>query len=179
MTIAKERLQKDRDSLIRQLAETRETPRHQREDTVTTQRTNANPQNWRPRGINPSKPLKGEDSEEYSPWAYSVRKKLKTDAPLYADENEKVGCALSQMEAPIFGAMHSWVADMGDSLSADALFEEIEHYMGIHLQSRDAKKELLTVIMKGAKASASIITESSSYGRKPKLPLTSELRSSS
>ena len=141
-------VQKDRDSLIRQLAETRETPPHQREDTVTTQRTNANPQNWRPHGINPSKPLKGEDSEEYSPWAYSVRKKPKTDAPLYANESEKVGYALSQMEAPIFGAMHSWVADMGDSLSADALVEEIEHYMGIHLQSRDAKKELLTVIMK-------------------------------
>ena len=152
MTIAKERLQKDIDSLVRQLAETRETPRHQRENTVTTRSTNTNPQNWRPRGINPSKPLKGEDSEEYSPWAYSVRNKLKTDAPLYADENEKVGYALSQMEEPIFGAMHSWIVDTGDSLSADALFEEIEHYMGIHLQSRDAKKELLTVTMKGGES---------------------------
>ena len=151
-TLAKERLQKDRDSLIRQFAETQETPRQQREDTVATSSTNYNPQNWRPRGINPSKPLKGEDSEEYSPWAYSVRNKLKTDAPLYADESEKVGYALSQMEAPIFGAMHSWVPDMGDSLSADALFEEIEHYMGIHLQSRDAKKELLTVTMKGGES---------------------------
>ena len=46
MTIAKERLQKDIDSLVRQLAETRETPRHQREDTVATRSTNANPQNW-------------------------------------------------------------------------------------------------------------------------------------
>ena len=59
-------------------------------------------------------------SRVFSPWAYSVRNKLKTDAPLYANESEKVGYALSQMEAPIFGAMHSWVADMGDSLSADA-----------------------------------------------------------
>ena len=63
MTIAKERLQKDIDSLVRQLAETRETPHHQREDTVATRSTNANPQNWRPRVLNPSKPLKGEDSE--------------------------------------------------------------------------------------------------------------------
>ena len=37
---------------------------------------------------------------------------------------------------------------MGDSLTIDALFDEIEHYMGIHLQSRDAKKELITITMK-------------------------------
>ena len=41
---------------------------------------------------------------------------------------------VSQMEAPIFGAMHSWVVDMGDSLTIDVLFDEIEHYMGIHLR---------------------------------------------
>ena len=171
MTIAKERLKNDRDSLIRQLAETRETPRHQREDTVTTQSTNANPQNWRPRSINPSKPLKGEDSEEYSPWAYSVRNKLKTDAPLYANESEKVGYALSQMEAPIFGAMHFWVADMGDSLSADAFFEEIEHYMGIHLQSRDAKKELLTVTMNGGESVSEYYRRIFKLWQKAKTPI--------
>ena len=71
---------------------------------------------------------------------------------MYADESEKVRYALSQMEAPIFGAMHSWVADTGDSLTIDALFEEIEHYMGIHLQSRDAKKELIAITMKGGES---------------------------
>ena len=56
------------------------------------------------------------------------------------------------MEAPIFGAMHSWVVDMGDSLTIDALFDEIENYMGIHLQSRDAKKELITITMKSGES---------------------------
>ena len=147
---AKDRLQEEEETLVRRAAENN--PRYQREDTVDTQNTASNPQNWRPRGIKPSKPLRGEDPEEYSPWAYSIRNKLKTDSPLYADESEKVGYALSHMEAPIFGAMHSWVADTGDSLTSDALFEEIEHYMGIHLQSRDAKKELIAITMKGGES---------------------------
>ena len=148
---AQQDLQKEKENLERRLAAP-DSSRGQREDTATAQSTTINPQNWRPRGIHPSKPLKGEDAEEYSPWQYSLRNKLKTDSPLYANEGEKVSYSLSQMEAPIFGAMHSWVVDMGDSLTIDALFDEIEHYMGIHLQSRDAKKELITITMKSGES---------------------------
>ena len=86
---AQQDLQKEKEKLERLLAAPGPS-RGQREGTTTTHSTTINPQNWCPRGIHPSKPLKGEDAEEYSPWQYSVRNKLKTDSPLYANEGEKV-----------------------------------------------------------------------------------------
>ncbi len=44
--------------------------------------------------------------------------------------------------------MQSWVADKGTEATLDLLFEEIENYMRLHHQAKDAKKELLTIKMK-------------------------------
>lgn len=54
--------------------------------------------------------------------------------------SEKANYALSPMEAPIFGDIHSWVIETRDSLILDALFDKIEHCMAIHRQSRNAKE---------------------------------------
>ena len=51
------------------------------------------------------------------------------------------------MKDPIFDAMHSWVFDIGENLTIELFFKEIENYMGIHHQKKDAKKELLVVKM--------------------------------
>ena len=102
---------------------------------------------WRPRGISPSKPLTGKNVDEYSAWAYTVKKKLQTDAPMYAGDDDRVGYILSQMENPIFEAIHIWVEDQ-EVLTLEAFFDEVEHYMGIHLQTTQAKKDLTTIKMK-------------------------------
>lgn len=44
--------------------------------------------------------------------------------------------------------MHAWVEDKGDNLTIVTLLEEIEHRMAIHLQKRDAKKQLATIMRK-------------------------------
>jgi len=101
--------------------------------------------NWRPRGRDPKEPLKGESPDEYPPWRYAVLLKLKTDAPLFPDDDTKIGYALSQMKQPIFDDMFSWVFDRGDSVTLHDLFDEIEHYLGCHLQEREARKELISI----------------------------------
>ena len=60
--------------------------------------------------------------------------KLKTDAIQFLDEDAKIGYALSQMKQPIFDDMFTWIFDKGDSITLFDLFDEIEHYLGYHLQ---------------------------------------------
>lgn len=67
--------------------------------------------NYRPKGSNPKQPLDGNSANAYSPWAFTVRGKTNTDAPIYPNEHEKVKYALSQMTNPIFDALHTWVID--------------------------------------------------------------------
>jgi len=75
------------------------TDRTHREQTVETSLTTTSiAASWRPRGIDPSKKLKGQSPDEYGPWRYSIDEKLETDAPLYQTERSKVRYALSQME---------------------------------------------------------------------------------
>jgi len=100
--------------------------------------------NWRPRGIDPADPLTGEIVEDYGPWRYAIDEKLGTDAPLYPTDRTKVRYALAMMKNPIFSAMQNWVADTG-RVTFDDLMEEVEHYMGFHLQQRQAKKDLQTI----------------------------------
>jgi hypothetical protein len=101
--------------------------------------------NWRPRGRDPKEPLKGESRDEYPPWRYAVLLKLKTDVLQFPDEDSKIGYALSQMKQPIFDDMFTWVFDKGDSITLHDLFDEIEHYLGYHLQEREARKDLLSI----------------------------------
>lgn len=99
---------------------------------------------WRPKGTNPTKPLSGDDLEAYKPWRYQVDEKLDTDYPLYQTERRKISYAISQMTQPIFSSMQGWVADNPGITYLD-LMDEIEHYMGLHLQGRQAKKELQNI----------------------------------
>jgi hypothetical protein len=99
---------------------------------------------WRSRGKDPTKALTGEDQDAYKPWRYQVDRKIDTDFPLYPTEQSQFDYALSQMEEPLFSAMQGWVADE-INVTYLSFMTEVEHYMGLHLQERDAKKELLTV----------------------------------
>lgn len=121
--------------------------RRQREVTAASTVSESIVTNYRPIGINPSEPLKETDANEYNTWAYAIREKLETDKPLYPTDKRKVRYVLSQMKDPIFDAMHSWVFDIGNDLTLDLFFKEIENYMGIHHQKKNAKKELLTIKM--------------------------------
>ena len=124
------------------------TDRTHREQTVETSLTTTSiAASWRPRGIDPSKKLKGQSPDEYGPWRYSIDEKLETDAPLYQTERSKVRYALSQMEQPIFYTMQDYVNE-NRALSFGDLMDEVEHYLGFHLQQRDARKELQTTAQK-------------------------------
>jgi hypothetical protein len=48
------------------------------------------------------------------------------------------------MKNPIFGDMQIWVAE-NRRVSFDDLMDEVEHYVGFHLQQRQAKKDLQTI----------------------------------
>lgn len=63
--------------------------------------------NWRPRGKDPKELLTGKEPDDYPSWRFAVKKKLKTDSPIYADKDERITYALGQMKAPIFTAMQA------------------------------------------------------------------------
>jgi hypothetical protein len=129
------------------LPQTLELPLHTVRDTPAVSGISGPPDsaNWRPRGRDPKEPLKGESRDEYPPWRYAVLLKLKTDAIQFLDEDAKIGYALSQMKQPIFDDMFTWVFDKGDSITLLDLFDEIEHYLGYHLQEREARKDLIAI----------------------------------
>lgn len=126
------------------------TPYHLREHTTAPRNIKevAIPSSWRPRGTEPSKPLSGKNKDEYAAWAYTVKRKVETDAPIYVDDSAKIDYALSKMADPIFDAMLTWVQDQSDPVWAD-FFEEIEHYLGLHMQVTEAKHLLRSIKMKG------------------------------
>lgn len=122
--------------------------RAHRERTIETGFSTASTAaSWRPRGLDPSQKLKGKSPDEYGPWRYSIDEKLETDAPIYPTERSKVRYALSQMEQPIFYSMQDYVNE-NRTLSFADLMDEVEHYLGVHLQQRDAKKELQAITQK-------------------------------
>jgi len=100
--------------------------------------------NWRPRGKDPVKKLI-KDKEMYNPWRYEIDAKFETDWPLFPSERSKVNYTLAQMDNPVFEAMQGWVMDMGGSISFVELMDELEHYLGVHLQSKEAKRELQSI----------------------------------
>lgn len=101
---------------------------------------------WRAQGIDPAEKLTGTDKRAHGPWAYSVKGKFRTDAPLYPTESHKIDYMINQMKEPIFHFMISW-AETNETGTSKELFTEIEHYMGIHNQESDARKLLYEMTM--------------------------------
>lgn len=75
---------------------------------------------------------------------------------MYENDVRNVSYVWSQMEAPVFEAMHTWIVDMGRSFTIGALFNEIEHYMEIYLKSRDAKKGLATITTRNSESASEL-----------------------
>jgi hypothetical protein len=101
----------------------------------------------RPRGINPKEGLDGTNPDAYSSWAYAVKGKIRTDAPMYTNDQEKVEYVLFQMKNLVFDVIHTWVIDAGSSLSLNVFFKEVESYLEIVYLTKDAKKELREINM--------------------------------
>jgi len=117
---------------------------HRTRLTATTDRSTA--ATWRPRGKDPKKSLSGMEPDDYKPWRYQVDRKLAADSPIYPTDHDKIDYALTQMVEPLFSAIQGWVAESTDEsfVSYTEAMEEVEHYMNIHLEENDAKKELLS-----------------------------------
>ena len=102
---------------------------------------------WRPRGTDPSKSLSGKHKDDYAAWAYTVKRKVETDSPIYPTDSTKIDYALSKMTDPLFDAMLTWVQDQINPTWVN-FFEEIEHYLGLHMQGTEAKHQLASIKMK-------------------------------
>ena len=102
---------------------------------------------WRPRGTHPSKSLNGKNKDDYAAWAFTVKRKVETDSPIYTTDAAKIDYALSKMTDPIFDVMLTWVQDQSNPIWTD-FFEEIEHYLGLHMQVTEAKHLLHSIKMK-------------------------------
>lgn len=67
---------------------------------------------------------------------------------MYENNKEKVTYILSTMAAPIFKRIAAWTRANLETLTIEQLFEEVKHYMGLHLVSAEAKRELNKITMK-------------------------------
>lgn len=124
-----------------------------REDsTATTTDATITAATWRPRGIGPIELLSGEIVDNYGPWSYTIQEKLKTDAPMYVTERQRVAYALSRIKSPLFDKIAAWVAENFDTIIMLGLFDETKHWMGVHLQATEAKQELITIAMRNTKS---------------------------
>lgn len=74
---------------------------------------------YRARGADPSKKLTGKDIHDYNPWAHSIRRKLKVDRIMFLTNPDRTDYVLSQVEAPIWNKINTWVIVRGDSLTVD------------------------------------------------------------
>jgi hypothetical protein len=103
--------------------------------------------NYRPRAEGPKEPLDGTDVQEYYSWRYAVDHKVEEDAPYYNNDKRKVAYALKNTKSPLFIAMQNWVTD-SSFVTYEGFMEEVENWMGVHLELRRAKKELKGITQK-------------------------------
>ena len=97
---------------------------------------------------NPSKKLTGKNIQDYNPWAYSIQRKLKTDKILFPANSDKTNYVFSQMKAPIWDKINTWVIIQGDLFIVDEMFAEVENYIDITQHKANAKKVLTIITMK-------------------------------
>lgn len=127
--------------------------RGQREATATTGATNATGLSeaallsYRPRAEGPKEPIDGTNVEEYHSWRYAVDHKIEEDALYYNNDKRKVAYALKNMKPPLFTSMQNWVTDNA-VVTYQGFMEEVENWMGVHLEYREAKKELRKINQK-------------------------------
>ena len=103
---------------------------------------------YQARGVNPSKKLTGKNIQDYNLWAHLIRRKLKVDKILLLANPDKTDYVLSQIEAPIWNKINTWVIIQGDLFTVDKMFAEVENYMDITQHKVNAKKELTMITIK-------------------------------
>jgi hypothetical protein len=125
--------------------------REQREGTggtTASRTTEFNPLTYRPRAEGPKEALDGSSVEKYHGWRFAVDQKFEEDHIYYGDNDKrKVAYALKNMVAPIFNTMQRFVTSKPESTYLQFM-AELENMMGVHLEIRNAKKELRHIAMK-------------------------------
>jgi hypothetical protein len=151
------RLEDIRDGLRHELrAEFNEMLRNHREATAATTTTGVTSAtglsevallNYRPRAEGPKEPIDGTNVQEYHSWRYAIDHKVEEDAPYYSNDKRKVAYALKKTKSPLFTAMQNWVTD-SPAVTYEGFMKEVEIWMGVHLELREAKKELRKITQK-------------------------------
>ena len=104
--------------------------------------------NYRPRGIGPKKQLTETDLSAFSPWKWAVNNKFRVDAAIFLTEEDKISYAFHLLDQPIFQQLDAWIVANSEGLTMEGFYQQIEHYMGIHMLTERAEDELRTVTMK-------------------------------
>ena len=107
--------------------------------------------NYRPRGIGPKKQLTGTDPLAFALWKWAVNNKFCVDSVILPTEEDKISYAFHQLDQPIFQQLDAWIAANSEGLTMEGFYRQIEHCMGIHMLTEQAKDELHTVTMKSNK----------------------------
>ena len=107
--------------------------------------------NYRLRGIGPKKQLTGTNPSAFLPWKWAVNDKFCVDAAIFPTEEDKISYAFYQLDQPIFQQLDAWIAANSEGLTMEGFYQQIEHCMGIHMLTKQAKDKLHTVTMKSNK----------------------------
>jgi hypothetical protein len=112
--------------------------------------TSVNPLNYRPRAEGPSEALDGSSVEKYHGWRFAIDQKFEEDRTYYGDDHRcKVAYALKKMVSPIFNTMQRFINSKPESTYLQFM-AELENMMGVHMEARNAKKELRHITMKSS-----------------------------
>ena len=103
---------------------------------------------YKPRSIGSKNQLTGTDPTAYAPWKWAVNDKLRVDTVMYPDERDRISYAFHQLAQPIFQQLDAWIDANSKGLTMEEFHQQIEHCMGIHMLTEQAKDELHTVTMK-------------------------------
>jgi hypothetical protein len=110
--------------------------------------TSQNPLNYRPRAEGPTEALDGSSIEKYHGWRFAIDQKFDEDHAYYGDDHRrKIAYALKKMASPIFNTMQRFITSKPES-SYLQFMAELENMMGVHMEARNAKKELRHIGMK-------------------------------
>ncbi len=103
--------------------------------------------NYRFKDINSKKVLNEINSDVYSSLTYAMKKKIRTNASMYINDQIKMKYALFQMKNFVFDVIHIWIINANLFLSLNVFFKKVENYLEKIYLTKNAKKKLRKINM--------------------------------
>ena len=98
--------------------------------------------NYRPHGIGSKKQLTETNPLAFAPWKWVVNDKFCMDSVIFPTKKNKISYAFYQLDQPLFQQLDAWIGANSESLNIEGFYQQIEHCMGIHMLTEQAKKKV-------------------------------------